>query len=94
MVAATRMRPPHRGQAKTSLANVWRKRSGHHHLPEAGGGDGSSTAAAAADSRPAAGLHDPGALGAARLATPDGLRYRSLRVLEDRASWRLSVFCP
>ena len=24
MVASTRMRPPHRGHAKTSTANVWR----------------------------------------------------------------------
>src|SRR5262245_24253082 len=41
MVATTRMRPPQRGQANPSTANVWRKRSGHDHLRGAGGGGGS-----------------------------------------------------
>src|SRR5262245_41677074 len=31
IVASTRMRPPHRGQANTPTANVWRVRSGHDH---------------------------------------------------------------
>jgi hypothetical protein len=40
MVATTRIRRPHRGQANTSSANLWRRRSAHDHVrgPAAAGG--------------------------------------------------------
>jgi hypothetical protein len=51
MVATTRMRPPHRGQASTSLAKLWRMRSAHDHLRGKGAGGGIVTERRAAPGR-------------------------------------------
>src|SRR5262245_12675740 len=57
MVATTRMRPPHRAQANTSTANMWRNRSGRDQVRRAAGGPPRLWRRSAVDPPP--GLDDP-----------------------------------